>query len=213
MPRRMSLDAVVLRAVDVGEADRFCILLTREKGRMAARAKAVRKPGSRMGGSLLPMRRVKVDIVENGEHHLIVGAADHGAYETETGSFASFFQRSSGMDLILSLIEDSEPLPAVFDLLCAFLHHSSHDGAGALTAFQTRLFHLLGLLPTENGDDRIMELSDSLRAFLHASASPLPFDTLAELAPAYHELATLLDGIIDEHAARPMKSRALALQA
>jgi DNA repair protein RecO (recombination protein O) len=207
MSHRETVDAVVLRTIDIGEADRFCVLLTREKGRLAARAKAVRKPGSRMGGCLLPLRRVNVEIHENGDHLLIIGATDKLRDDDMVFSFGSFLRSSQGIDVLLSLIEDNEPLPAVFDLLCAFLRHASEDDPGVLTAFQARLLHLLGLLPSDNSDQRVVRLPDAARAFLRAAVSPLPFSALAELVPSHAELPLFLNGVIDEHASRPLKSR------
>ncbi|MFN2465266.1 MAG: DNA repair protein RecO [Candidatus Dormibacteria bacterium] len=45
-------EAVVLRKVDYGEADRILTLLTRERGKVPAIAKSVRKAKSRMSGQL-----------------------------------------------------------------------------------------------------------------------------------------------------------------
>ena len=56
MPQSQTYEALILQSHDVGEADRFLILFTRERGRLAARARAVRKPKSKMGGSLLPLK-------------------------------------------------------------------------------------------------------------------------------------------------------------
>ena len=58
MAHSESVEAVVLKTYDVGEADRFCIVLTKERGRIAARARGVRKLTSKMGGSLLPLHHV-----------------------------------------------------------------------------------------------------------------------------------------------------------
>ncbi len=210
MPRRETVDAVVLRAIDIGEADRFCILLTRERGRLAARARAVRKPGSRMGGCLLPLRRVSVEIHESGDHLLIVGATDTQRDDDTAVSFGSFLRSAQGIDVLLSLIEDNEPLPAVFDLLCGFLRHDN-DAVDILVAFQARLLHLLGLLPAYTSDQRVARLPDAAQAFIRAAASPLPFSALAELIPSHAELPLFLNGIIDEHATRPIKSRDVVL--
>ncbi len=206
MPRRETVDAVVLRTIDIGEADRFCILLTRERGRLAARARAVRKPGSRMGGSLLPLRRVMVEITESGDHLLIVGSTDKHRDDATAFSFGSFLRSAQGIDVLLSLIEDNEPLPAVFDLLCGFLNHAN-DEIDVLVAFQARLLHLLGLLPAHISDQRVARLPEAAQAFIRAAASPLPFSALAELIPSHAELPLFLNGIIDEHATRPLKSR------
>jgi len=47
-----SAEAVVLRKVDYGEADRILTLFTRERGKLPAIAKAVRRAKSRMSGQL-----------------------------------------------------------------------------------------------------------------------------------------------------------------
>lgn len=210
MPLRQTLDAVVLRTVDVGEADRFCVLFTRERGRIAARANAVRKPTSRMGGSLLPMQRSLVDISEQGNSFLVTGASQCGPVASVNTTFHSYLEHIRGIDLLLALTEDDEPMPAVFNLLCGFLACSPDDFPGLLHAFQARLLHLLGLLPSASDDARFASFPDAVRAFLQAAASPLPFAALAELTPHHVQLGGLLTALIDEHAVRPMKSRSLA---
>ncbi len=113
---------------------------------------------------------------------------------------------TQGIDVLLSLIEDNEPLPAVFDLLCSFLS-STDDDNGVLMAFQARLLHLLGLLPSNVSDQRVARLPIAAQGFIRAAASPLPFSALAELIPSYAELSLFLNRIVDEHATRPLKSR------
>lgn len=209
MPQRQTLDAVILRAVDVGEADRFCVLFTCERGRIAARAKAVRKTSSRMGGSLLPMQRARIDITEHGNGFIITGASQESHEPVRRATFSAFLEHARGIDLLLALTEDDEPLPLVFDLLCDFLSCTPDDVPGLLPAFQARLLSLLGLLPAFSNDPRVDSLSFPVQAFLHATVSPLPFSALAELTPHHPELPVFLDALIDEHAARPMKSRSM----
>jgi DNA repair protein RecO (recombination protein O) len=207
MSLRQTLDAIVLRTVDVGEADRFCVLFTRERGRVAARARAVRKTSSRMGGSLLPMQRVQVDVTEQGNGMLITGASQDSHQSVTRPTFSAFLEHIRGIDLLLALTEDDEPMPPVFTLLCTFLDCAPDDLPGLLPAFQARLLHLLGLLPAFAEDARIRDFPLAVQAFLQAAVSPLPFAALAELAPHHRELPMFLEGLIDEHAARPMKSR------
>ncbi len=112
MPLRQTLDAVVLRAIDVGEADRFCVLFTEERGRIAARARAVRKTTSRMGGSLLPMQRALIDISEQSNGLLITGASQSDHQPVKRATYAAFLEHARGIDLLLSLTEDDEPMPS-----------------------------------------------------------------------------------------------------
>jgi|GEM_PF-806297 len=211
MPLRQTLDAVILRAIDVGEADRFCVLLTRERGKLAARARAVRKTTSRMGGSLLPMQRVLVDISEHDNGLLITGATQPEHQPSIRTSFADFLEHARGIDLLLAITEDDEPMPAVFDLLCEFLGCASDELPGLLAAFQTRLLYLLGLLPVFATDPRVHNLPLPVQGFLQAAISPLPFAALAELTPHHTQLSAFLDALIDEHAARPMRSRLMVV--
>jgi recombinational DNA repair protein (RecF pathway) len=208
MALRQTLDAVVLRTVDVGEADRFCVLFTRERGRLAARANAVRKPSSRMGGTVLPMQRALLDITEQGNGFLITGASQRGPQVSAAPTFNSFLEHVRGIDMLLALTEDEDPMPAAFDLLCSFLACPPDELPGLLTAFQTRFLHLLGLLPPAD-DPRVKELPPALQAFLQAAASPLPFPALAELTPHHTQLSAFIQGLIDEHAVRSMKSMAV----
>ncbi len=75
MRRSFSDDAIVLRTYDVGEGDRFCILLTRKHGKISARAKGVRKVKSRKGGSLLPLHIARVDIDVSSSGNYVSGAS------------------------------------------------------------------------------------------------------------------------------------------
>ena len=53
-PRRYTTDAIVLSRFDLGEADRVLTLITPGVGKLKAIAKGVRRPTSRLGGSLEP---------------------------------------------------------------------------------------------------------------------------------------------------------------
>jgi len=55
--RSYKTDAVVLRSIRFGEADRVLHLYTAERGRVGAVAKGVRKTKSRFGGRLEPDRK------------------------------------------------------------------------------------------------------------------------------------------------------------
>ena len=53
-PRRYTTDAIVLSRFDLGEADRVLTLITPAGGKLKVIAKGIRKPTSRLGGSLEP---------------------------------------------------------------------------------------------------------------------------------------------------------------
>jgi len=73
--RSFRLEAVVLRHADWGEADRLLTLYTRERGKVRAIAKGVRKIKSRKAGHLEPFTRVTLQLAR-GRDLLIVTDAD-----------------------------------------------------------------------------------------------------------------------------------------
>jgi DNA repair protein RecO (recombination protein O) len=61
-PRRYVTDAIVLSRFDLGEADRVLTLVTPEHGKLKAIAKGIRRPASRLGGSLEPFAELTVTL-------------------------------------------------------------------------------------------------------------------------------------------------------
>src|SRR5688500_18789038 len=59
-PRRYTTGAIVLTRFDLGEADRVLTLITPGVGKLKAIAKGVRRPTSRLGGSLEPFAELRV---------------------------------------------------------------------------------------------------------------------------------------------------------
>ncbi len=60
VPRRYTTDAIVLSRFDYGEADRILTLLTPGSGKIKAIAKGIRRPSSRIGGSLEPFAELRL---------------------------------------------------------------------------------------------------------------------------------------------------------
>ncbi|MEL7643151.1 MAG: DNA repair protein RecO, partial [bacterium] len=60
--RSQRVEAVVLRHSDWGEADRLLVLFTREKGKIRAIAKGVRRIRSRKAGHLEPFTRSSLQL-------------------------------------------------------------------------------------------------------------------------------------------------------
>ncbi len=57
-------DAIVLSRFDYGEADRILTLLTPELGKIKAIAKGIRRPTSRIGGSLEPLAELRLQLAK-----------------------------------------------------------------------------------------------------------------------------------------------------
>src|SRR5450759_5942127 len=75
MPGPVKTEAVVLRSMRYGEADRILQLYTPGRGRVSAIAKGVRRARSRVGGRLEPFFRLKIELHEGrGELLTVTGA-------------------------------------------------------------------------------------------------------------------------------------------
>ncbi|HET7168368.1 MAG TPA: DNA repair protein RecO [Candidatus Limnocylindrales bacterium] len=60
VPRRYTTDAIVLSRFDLGEADRVMTVITPTGGKLKVIAKGIRRPTSRIGGSLEPFAELTV---------------------------------------------------------------------------------------------------------------------------------------------------------
>src|SRR2546429_9042182 len=76
MPGNFKTEAVVLRTIRYGEADRVLHLFSSTHGRIGAIAKGVRRPRSRFGGRLEPFFRPD-PILPRGRGELATGTSAH----------------------------------------------------------------------------------------------------------------------------------------
>ena len=76
MPGPLKSEAIVLRSLRYGEADRILHLYTPNRGRVSAIAKGVRKARSRFGGRLEPFFRLNLVLYEGRGDLLTVTSAE-----------------------------------------------------------------------------------------------------------------------------------------
>src|SRR5213078_3583084 len=72
--RSYKTEAVVLRSIRFGEADRVLHIYTQDRGRIGAVAKGIRKTKSRFGGRLEPLSHVALQLHQgSGELQTVTG--------------------------------------------------------------------------------------------------------------------------------------------
>ena len=145
MGKTITLEAIILNTHDVGEADRFCILFTKERGKIAARARSVRKLNSKMGGSLLPLQHVKLQLREGSAGFMISDVQK--ASEFDCKRVSAFLSAQQGIELLLNTLHDEEPMEELFFTTLKFLELCSNEEGQYVLPFTIRLLKLLGLLP------------------------------------------------------------------
>lgn len=205
MPHSQSFDTIILRTIDIGEADRFAILFTKQGGRKTAKAKGVRKANSRLGGLILPFKHLSMELTESSAGNIITSATDRMSDAPPITS-ASFLMLQQGIEFLLALTEDDEPLPRVFELLLQFIKMCPASDKDLLPAFQLRLLHLLGLLPARLEDLRFAKLPATDSAFIEACTQISDLHLLRDLYPESDYLKAFLQAVTHDHISRPLKS-------
>jgi DNA repair protein RecO (recombination protein O) len=152
MPGALKTDAIVLRSLRYGEADRILHLYTPGRGRVGAIAKGVRRTRSRFGGRLEPFSRVRLVCHEGrGELLTVTGVETLDSYAALRDQAVTLDAAARGCDAVARIFETGEPHPGVYNLLANELallagdpQRASHANA---LAFRLKLLVAAGLAP------------------------------------------------------------------
>jgi DNA repair protein RecO (recombination protein O) len=152
MPAPVKTQAIVLRSIRYGEADRILHLYTLEQGRIGAIAKGARRARSRFGARLEPFFRLRLVLHEGRGDLFTVSSADTIAVHAGLREHAATLDAAArACDAVSRLFETSEPHPEVFTLLAKELALLSADPAHARPAnglaFRLKLLLAAGIVP------------------------------------------------------------------
>lgn len=153
MSRSVEVEAIVLRSMRYGEADRILHLYSLERGRIGAIAKGVRKARSRFGGRLEPPARVKLGLHQGRSDLYTVTAVETiAAYPRLRESHRTLDSASRACDAVSRMFGDGEPSPPVYNLLANMLSlldsaGAEHAGPSTQIAFRLKLLLASGLTP------------------------------------------------------------------
>jgi DNA repair protein RecO (recombination protein O) len=148
----LKTEAIVLRSIRYGEADRILHLYTPERGRLSAIAKGVRRARSRFGARLEPFFHIAAILHEGrGELYTVTGAETIDAHAALRESAAALDAAARACDAVARLFETGDPHPEVFALLGNELSllgalPSTGVAANAL-AFRLKLLLAAGIVP------------------------------------------------------------------
>lgn len=150
--RSYRVEAVVLRTHKLGEADRIITLLTREKGKIRAVAKGVRRTRSKFGARLEPFSRVELFIAPGKNLDIITQAETLSVYGE---ALALDYPRWTIGQTILETAdriasEESVPAETQYLLLVGALKsltEKEHDGLLVLNAYLLRALSMAGYAP------------------------------------------------------------------
>ncbi len=173
MPAPLKTDAIVLRSIRYGEADRILHMYTPHRGRIAAIAKGARRSKSRFGARLEPFFHIRAVLREGrGELLTVTGAdtiAHHGGLRDHAGTLDA---AARACDAVSRLFESTEPHPEVFRLLANELAlldgGEAHSRPANGLAFRLKLLLAAGIVPQLGGCATCGE-PDHLNAFSAAA--------------------------------------------
>jgi DNA repair protein RecO (recombination protein O) len=152
MPGPVKTEAVVVRSLRYGEADRILHLYTPRRGRIGAIAKGVRRARSRFGGRLEPFFRLNLVLHEGrGELLTVTSAETLAGHPRLREHGAALDTAARACDAVTRLFDTTEPHPDVYNLLCNELALLDADPARAghanQLAFRLKLLLAAGFAP------------------------------------------------------------------
>src|ERR1700690_392500 len=117
MPGALKTDAIVLRSLRYGEADRILHLYTPGRGRIGAIAKGVRRTRSRFGGRLEPFCCVRLVCHEGrGELLTVTGVETLESHAALREHAVTLDAAARACDAVGRILETGEPHPGVYNL-------------------------------------------------------------------------------------------------
>jgi DNA repair protein RecO (recombination protein O) len=144
--KTVKTEAVVLRSIRYGEADRILHLYSAARGRIGAIAKGVRRPRSRFGGRLEPFFRLDLLLHEGrGELLTVTNVATIDGYPRLRSSAPALEAGARACDAVLRLLDSAEPNRPAYNLLCRYLSMLDDPGLRRATAVETALAFRLKL--------------------------------------------------------------------
>jgi DNA repair protein RecO (recombination protein O) len=146
-------EAVVLRTQKLGEADRIITLLTRERGKVRAVAKGVRKTRSRLGSRVEPFMLIDLQLYEGRSLDIITQVETIGAYGLQIAADYGRYTAGTAMLETTDRLAESEREPALqlFLLLAGALRSladGAHPASLVLDAYLLRALAVAGWAPS-----------------------------------------------------------------
>lgn len=149
IPRRFTTEAVVLRSLDIGEADRLLSLYTPQYGKLRGLAKGVRKPRSRKAGHLISFARTRVLLAQGQNLFLITQAEGLDLHPNLHQDLQRFALAAYVVELLDRFTYEGEPQPRAYRLLVDTLARLDQGEPGDLTVryYELHLLDLMGYRP------------------------------------------------------------------
>jgi DNA repair protein RecO (recombination protein O) len=216
MPGPLKTQAIVLRSIRYGEADRILHLFTPKHGRLGAIAKGVRRSRSRFGARLEPFFHVRLVLHDGrGDLFTVTSVDTVDAHRALRDHVSTLDAAARACDAVARLFETTDPHPEVFHLLANELALLDSDPANARPAtglaFRLKLLLAAGIVP-QLGACAACGESEHLRAFSAAAGGVVCSSCEAAAFPLGEEAYQFLVGALGQPLAQAPDASELALR-
>lgn len=152
MPAALKTDAIVLRTIRYGEADRVLHLYAPEHGRLGAIAKGVRRAKSRFGGRIEPFFKLRLVLhVGRSDLYTVTSAETVAAYPRLREDGRGLEAAARACDAVARMFDVGDPHPGVYHLLSNELalidSDPRHANRANALAFRAKLLVAAGFAP------------------------------------------------------------------
>ncbi|MEA2451674.1 MAG: repair protein RecO [Actinomycetota bacterium] len=149
MPGIYKDEAVVLKTIKLGEADRIVTLMTRQNGKVRAVVKGVRKTKSRFGARLEPFTRVDLMLYRGRKDLDTITSADIiTSFDGLRKDYMKVTSAAALADIVDKITPDRERAFSTYALLIGGLEALADDKGGTVVpAFLVKLLSVCGYHP------------------------------------------------------------------
>lgn len=142
--------AIVLRAYDLGEADRIVTLFTEGRGLARAVAKGIKRTGSKFGARLEPFTLLNVILHEGRNLDTVVQAEIINSHAAIREDYGKYLFGEAMLEMIEKSLQENQNIPRLFPALCVTLDVLDREVANpalVLAAFDLKVCALIGYHP------------------------------------------------------------------
>jgi len=149
IPKVYKTEAIVLRRINVGEADKILTLYTPNRGKLSAIAKGVRRPKSKMGGHLGLLSHSSLMLARGQNLDIITQAETISSFMPLRGDLWRSSLALYAAELVDQFTPEHMESYPVYKLFLDTLHHlcDTQDGELTLRYFELNLLAHLGYKP------------------------------------------------------------------
>ena len=113
-----TVEGIVIKRFNLGEADRLITLFTKNHGKITALAKGIRKPASKRAGSIEVFNHVKVSLIKSrGDLEVLTEVQIINSFTSWRNHLGRITLAYQICEIVDKLTPDHQPNPEVFEIL------------------------------------------------------------------------------------------------